>query len=206
MQTLACTLVAEIPRSRWRAYSELKSASATGVAMNTVSHKSGAKFSRRRFLAETSVLGAASFLGLSRLAAAEPPPETTRVRIVNVPAICLAPQYLAEELLRLEGFTDIEYVSAEETTTNPDLLVANRADISAFAPSNLLPFLDAGKAVVALAGLHGGCYELFAHEQVRTIRDLKGKRVAVTTRDGLEYYYIAAIAAYVGMDPRKDID
>ena len=29
----------------------------------------------------------------------------------------------------------------------------------------------------ALAGVHPGCYELFAHEPVRTISDLKGKRV-----------------------------
>ena len=28
------------------------------------------------------------------------------------PAICLAPQYLAEELLRLEGFSQVEYVSS----------------------------------------------------------------------------------------------
>jgi NitT/TauT family transport system substrate-binding protein len=42
--------------------------------------------------------------------AAEPPPEITRVRLVHSPAICLAPQYLAEDLLRLEGFTQIDYV------------------------------------------------------------------------------------------------
>jgi hypothetical protein len=77
--------------------------------MNTVSDKSGDGFSRRRFLASTSSLGAALLLGLSRHAAAEPPPETTRIRLTQDPAICLAPQYLAEELLRLEGFAEIEY-------------------------------------------------------------------------------------------------
>src|SRR5260370_41450496 len=41
---------------------------------------------------------------------AEPPPETTRIRLVRSPAICISPLYLAEELLRLEGFTEIEYV------------------------------------------------------------------------------------------------
>jgi hypothetical protein len=30
-----------------------------------------------------------------------------------------------------------------------------------------------------LAGIHGRCYELFAHENVKAIRDLRGKRVAV---------------------------
>ena len=67
-------------------------------------------FSRRNFIANTSALGAASFLGLPLTAAAEPPPETKKIRFVHVPAICLAPQYLAEELLRLEGFSEVEYV------------------------------------------------------------------------------------------------
>jgi NitT/TauT family transport system substrate-binding protein len=78
--------------------------------MNTVSDKSGNGCSRRQFLANMSAFGAASCLGLPRLAAAEPPPETTSIRLVHGPAICLAPQYLAEELLHLEGFSDVTYV------------------------------------------------------------------------------------------------
>ena len=147
--------------------------------MNTVNDKSPDGFSRRRFLANTSALGAASFLGLPRTAAAEPPPETTRLRLVKVPVICLSPEYLAEELLRLEGFSEVEYVEIEQNTA-ADLLLANKADITATVPPTLLPDLDVGKPFVALAGLHGGCYELFANERVRAIRDLKGKRVAIT--------------------------
>jgi NitT/TauT family transport system substrate-binding protein len=160
---------------------------------------------RRRFLANAVGLSAASFLSLPRTAAAESPPETSRIRIVKAPAICLAPLYLAEELLRLEGFSEVKYVATEENT-DPDLLATNRADLCAFAPPNLLPYLDAGRPLVALAGLHGGCYELFANERVRAIRELRGKRVAVSAMDSLEYYYVAAMVAYVGMDPRKDID
>ena len=59
--------------------------------MTTMSDKSGDGFSRRRFLSNTSALGAASLFGLPRTAAAEPPPETTKIRLVKVPAICLAP-------------------------------------------------------------------------------------------------------------------
>ena len=55
---------------------------------------------------------AAAGLGLKpiRLAAAEAPPETKRLRLSKVPSICLAPQYVAEALLHAEGFTQIEYV------------------------------------------------------------------------------------------------
>ena len=160
---------------------------------------------RRKFLADTAALGAGSLLGLGDAARAESSPETDRIRFVKAPAICLAPLYLAEELLRVEGFSDIKYVTIEQNK-DPELLAKNLADVSACAPPNLLPYLDAGYPLVAVAALHGGCYELFVNERVRTVRELKGKRVVVSAMDALEYYYVAAMAAYVGMDPRKDIE
>jgi len=161
--------------------------------------------SRRGFLAGTAGLGAVPVLGYRGTANAESLPETSSVRLVKAPAICLAPLWLAEDLLRAEGFSDVSYVATEQNT-DPDLLAANLSDLSSSAPPNLLPYLDAGKPIVALAALHGGCYELFVNERVRTIRELKGKRVVVSAMDSLEYYYVAAMAAYVGMDPRKDIE
>ena len=67
--------------------------------------------SRREFLGGLTLMGTAGLLGLhSRPSAAEPPPETTRIRLVQIPSICQAPQYVAEELLRAEGFTDVQYI------------------------------------------------------------------------------------------------
>ena len=40
--------------------------------------------------------------------AAEPPPETARINLIEITGICIAPQYLAEDLLRSEGFTDVQ--------------------------------------------------------------------------------------------------
>ena len=42
----------------------------------------------------------------------EAPPEITTIRLRHDPGICVAPWYIAEDLLRAEGFTDIRYVSA----------------------------------------------------------------------------------------------
>jgi len=78
--------------------------------MNERTDATTAGFSRRQFLAKGSAFGAASLLGIPTVAAAEPPPEVKKIRLVHAPAICLSPRYLAEELLRLEGFTEIEYV------------------------------------------------------------------------------------------------
>src|SRR6185369_7699552 len=71
-------------------------------------------WSRRGFVRGLTVAGAANLLGMrAGHAAAEPPPETTSLRLVLSPAVCFAPQFVAKELLRSEGFTDVQYVRAE---------------------------------------------------------------------------------------------
>ena len=51
-------------------------------------------FSQRRFLGGLTLVGTAGFLGLhARRVAAEPPPETTTLRLLEIPALCWAPQY-----------------------------------------------------------------------------------------------------------------
>ena len=55
--------------------------------------------------------------------------------------------------------------------------------------------LDAGEPITALAGVHSGCYELFAHEPIRTVSDLKGKRVALTDPNSGGHLYISIMAA-----------
>src|SRR3954468_14988992 len=86
-------------------------------------------FSRRRFLVKTFALGAASLLAVPCPVKAEPPPETTTVRLTQDPAICLAPQYVAEELLRLEGFSDIRYAKVPTGAVGMNVLATGAADI-----------------------------------------------------------------------------
>ena len=158
---------------------------------------------RRDFLAAAGALGAASLIGVPRIASAEPAPETRKIRLIHTPAICFAPQYLAEELLRLEGFSEVEYV--EVNRPGVEVLAAGEADVSMWDFPSGLPTLDAGKPVVYIAGVHAGCLELIANERVAAIRDLKGKSVAVDAIDSTGYIFVSSLVAYVGMDPRKDI-
>jgi NitT/TauT family transport system substrate-binding protein len=164
------------------------------------------EFKRRDFLAGAAAIGGAGLFGLSRQAWAEPLPEITKIRLVQNEAICLAPQYLAEELLHLEGFSQVEYVPQRDDDPDPHVLVATgRADFTLDGATALVPGLDAGRPFVVLAGVHGGCYELFGNERVRAIRDLKGKSVAVWGLGSADHVYIASMMAYVGMDPRQDV-
>ena len=58
---------------------------------------------RRRFLATLSSAGVAGLMGAPNAFAQEPPPETSSVRLAKIAGICIAPQYVADELLRAEG-------------------------------------------------------------------------------------------------------
>ena len=71
---------------------------------------------RREFVNGMAMAGVAGALGLRPEAiGAEPPPETTTIRIsYGRTGFCVAPQYVAEDLLRGEGFTDVEYVKNKE--------------------------------------------------------------------------------------------
>ena len=66
--------------------------------------------SRRHFLTTLSAAGAAGIFGCRGSLAEEPPPEVTTIRLAKIPSICIAPQYVAEELLAAEGFIDVRYV------------------------------------------------------------------------------------------------
>jgi NitT/TauT family transport system substrate-binding protein len=159
---------------------------------------------RRRFLTTLAMASAAGSLRAPLSLAAEGPPETTVVRIANRHSLCNAPQHVAEELLRAEGFDEIRYIETAQSAT-AGAIAAGKVDFSMAHASYWLPALDAGVPVVLLAGIHVGCFELFAREGIHGVADLKGKTVGVEERGDSAYIFLAAIAANVGVDPAKDI-
>jgi len=74
-----------------------------------------------------------------------------------------------------------------------------------FVAPMLIP-MDAGEPITALAGVHPGCFELFANESIRSITDLKGKSVGVGGLGGTHHLFLASFATYVGLDPVADIN
>lgn len=174
----------------------------------TVETRDAKPWDRREFVKGMAALaGSAGLLGYDlRPAAAEPPPETTRIRIIDSSSICVAPQYLAEELLRVEGFSEVTYVKRPAGATFFSVLVADQADFTLSTLPELIPGIDSRQPIVLLAGVHAGCYELFGNQRIRSVRDLNGKKVAVSAMWSAEHVYIASMAAYVGMNPLKDID
>jgi NitT/TauT family transport system substrate-binding protein len=156
--------------------------------------------SRRDFLASASLAAAAGLMGPRGALANEAPPETTTLRLIYDPSICTAPGHIADELLRAEGFTDLHYL---RTVSGGDAVARGEADFSTDTGAWVVSRLDAGAPITALAGVHPGCYELFAHEPVRTISDMKGKRIGIRALRSGSHLYLAMMAAHVGLDPSR---
>jgi NitT/TauT family transport system substrate-binding protein len=158
--------------------------------------------SRRRFLTTLGSATAIGILGASTSMAQEAPLETGTIRLFKMPGICIAPQYVAEEMLKSEGFTDIQYF--EYGINTYAALASGKADISMAFVANFIVYLDTGAPIVLLGGVHTGCYELFGTESVQAIRDLKGKTVAVPELGSAHHLFVSSIMAFVGLDPERD--
>jgi NitT/TauT family transport system substrate-binding protein len=140
-------------------------------------------------------------------AAAEPPPETTTLNLLQFPSGCQGPLHVADDLLRGEGFSDVRYVRVDNTQDFTSALEVRRVDLGLWFSAPFIGAVDRGAELVTLGGVHAGCFVLFGNRSVRSIRDLKGKVVSVPEEDtrNTARMYIASMAAYVGLDPTKDI-
>jgi NitT/TauT family transport system substrate-binding protein len=159
--------------------------------------------SRRRFLAGLSGIGAA-LLGRPSLAA-EGPLETTTVRFMRIPAICHAPEFVAEALLHAEGFTDVRFVEAATSAEINEAVAGGKVDFNMHFAPQWVSVLDGGGPVTVLAGVHVGCFELFANEAIRTVADLKGRTVGVPALGSSDHLFVSVITAHIGLDPARDI-
>jgi NitT/TauT family transport system substrate-binding protein len=167
--------------------------------------------SRRRFMTSASAGAVALIGGTSAPAEEGGPPETTTIRLeledtppryVN----CDAPIRLAKELLSAEGFADIRHVTTNAGLAYTQAFSRGEIDFGIMFAPNVVRRLDVGIPITALAGMHPGCFELFAHEHIRTFADLRGKRVGLGTgRGSTEQVFVSIMAAWVGVDPKTDI-
>ena len=116
-------------------------------------------WTRRDFVHGVSAAGAAGLLSpWSVPATAEGPLETTTLRLVYDPDafyICFGAQYVAEEMLRVEGFTEVSYVARK---TAPEPLALGDVDINVAYVPQVLHFADRGYPLVMLSGMHIGSF------------------------------------------------
>jgi NitT/TauT family transport system substrate-binding protein len=160
---------------------------------------------RRQFLTALSLGGAAALVRGPPALAAEGALETTTVRFAQSDSICIAPEYVADEFLRAEGFTDIRYVYVPENSTRLKALAGGEVDFTGNFVGPIISAVASGEPITFLAGVHAGCFELFGHENIRSVADLKGKKVGVPGLGSSRHMFVSVIAAHIGLDPVNDI-
>jgi NitT/TauT family transport system substrate-binding protein len=162
---------------------------------------------RRDFLASASLAMAAGLLSPRGSLAAASPPETTMVRLPRFfPAACEIPEYVADELLRAEGFTDVRFVEGESGVDSSVWLARGELDFDWNYAATHIASIEAGVPITVLAGIHSGCLELAGKDSVHNIAELRGKRVGVYTSSSAPHVMVTLMAAYIGPDPTRDIE
>ena len=157
---------------------------------------------RRRFLTTLSGASAASLVCTPQALAAEGTLETTSVRFFESSLMCSgAPQYAAEALLRAEGFKEIAYIEVPRAG-RAQAIADGRVDFMLTFAVNHIEAIDQRAPITILAGVHAGCYELFAREGIGSITELKGKQVGLQIGSPA---LLKLMAAQVGLDPEKDL-
>jgi NitT/TauT family transport system substrate-binding protein len=130
-------------------------------------------------------------------------PETTTIRIPPGFGTCYAPLILAADLLKADGF-DVKQVQVGSDADVVPAVSAGDIAVAMQTAAITTTRADADSAFVHLAGIHVGCYELFATAGIRSMRDLSGKRVAIGALGSASHIYMSAMAAYIGLDPNRD--
>jgi NitT/TauT family transport system substrate-binding protein len=109
------------------------------------------------------------------------------------------------ELLRTEGFTDIRYIDAGPSVDLSVKVARGEADFTLDFAAKVIQAVDNGGAATVLGGVHVGCWELFAKDEIRSLADLKGKSVGMETAGIDKDPFLVLVAAHVGLDPFRDI-
>jgi NitT/TauT family transport system substrate-binding protein len=96
-----------------------------------------------------TLVGTAGLLGLNPEPLAAEPPKTTTLSLIQfTPASRDAPPYVAEESLRSEGFTKVQYIKMDEYSEYEIASASGKADINmSFAPDAVIR-LEAGDPIV----------------------------------------------------------
>ena len=163
---------------------------------------------RRDFLFAAATASAGAIWSARRLRAQaqEAPPETATIRLARGPSLCAMPQYVVDELLAAEGVTRVDYLVTDSGPLLSEALASGQVDFAMTFSGPLVLELDRGRKITMLAGVHVGCFELFAKDGINSVADLKGRSVGTQGLGSSAHVFISAMVALVGLDPAKDID
>jgi NitT/TauT family transport system substrate-binding protein len=141
-------------------------------------------------------------------AESDSPPETSRIRLPLFAKIsdCQTPEYIADGLLRAEGFDDIRFVETGTGVDSSDWIAHGELDFDwNFSLAHVAQIAN-GVPIKVLTGLHGGCLELYAKDEIRDLPQLKGKRIGIDLMGSNGHKLLVVITSYIGFNPASDFE
>ena len=133
------------------------------------------------------------------------PLETTTIRLAKLPPnACIAAQAMAEPFLREEGFTDVQYPTLPLGSFAGDL-AAGEIDMTLGYAAMMSLRIDVGDPLVMLSGVHVGCWQIIGTDAIQSMRDFKGKTVAISAPTGPDGAFMAMTLKNVGLDLNRDV-
>ena len=133
---------------------------------------------------------------------------SNHVKIAYIGLTCEAPLFVAYE----KGFFKDEGLDAEmikvDWTTMRESLMAGQVDATHTLVTYLLKPIEQGLDVRMTGGVHKGCLRIQVpvNSTIKTVEDLKGKKIAVQTMGSPPYLFSNRVLADHGMDASKDIN
>ncbi|HEV2009600.1 MAG TPA: ABC transporter substrate-binding protein, partial [Candidatus Limnocylindria bacterium] len=143
-------------------------------------------------------------------AAASKTPRPCCVKVVsaysNISADDWVPWYAFEKAIFRENGLDVDLQSINGGAQTSAALLANGIQIGQFGGAEALS-ANAGGADLVLVGNLAPVYpyKLYAQKTIKTVADLKGKRVAVSNAGGSSDIATRAALKANGLDPDKDV-
>src|SRR3954469_15511147 len=135
-------------------------------------------------------------------------PETKKVRVGYIGLTCEAPIFTAVEkgYFKDEGL-EVELVRCEWATYK-DALALGRFDVTHHLVMYFLKPIEQGLDVKFTGGIHKGCLRVQAPAdgKVRTVQDLKGKRIGVPAMGPPPFIFASRVLGANGIDPSGDVN
>jgi NitT/TauT family transport system substrate-binding protein len=140
-------------------------------------------------------------------AGAQPAPTTISATVIGVsvsiwPAIVAdAKGFFAEEGLK------VDFISAGASARALQQVAAGSAEIGSSSMVDSIRAIGAGAEVkIFLNSLAVGTHSLIAAKNIKTVADLRGKRIMTGGAGDVTNLWWAAVAKHFGLDPVKDVD
>jgi ABC-type nitrate/sulfonate/bicarbonate transport system substrate-binding protein len=162
---------------------------------------------RWRVLAGAIGLALAAGLPTAPARAAAQAPVTVTAAIIGI-SVSIWPAIVADEkgFFADEGLR-VDFISAGASTRSLQQVAAGSADIGSSSMVDSIRAIGAGANVkIFLNSLAVGTHSLIAAKSVKTVADLRGKRVMTGGPGDITNLWWGAVARHFGLDPAKDVD